>query len=296
MNIKLKSKQMSVLVNIVTLVLFFLIISLSLNTFGLKIQEYEFITMYTDKLVGVGISLVMLKVFLMGINYINRSYISQTLGINYQVVSFIKVIAYIVFILAALENFGYNLTSILALGGVGGLIIGFAAKDIIANLFGYVTVMLDRPFKTGDTIVCNSHSINGVIHKIGFRTTEIMGLDKRPLYVPNSLWVTSTIINASRKTNREIDFKVPLLSTNEILINKICIKTKEYIFAIAEIDTKMGVDVFISEISNEGVLLRVLAYTKNISLSNFFKVKNLINSNLIFLLNKNDIELNIIKS
>ncbi len=106
--------------------------------------------------------------------------------------------------LIMLQTLGYSISGILAFGGVGGIAIGFAAKDLLANFFGGLMIYLDRPFKVGDWIRSDDKSIEGTVENIGWRLTCIRTFDKRPLYVPNSIFNTISVENPSRMTNRRI--------------------------------------------------------------------------------------------
>jgi MscS family membrane protein len=106
--------------------------------------------------------------------------------------------------LVGLDTLGVNIAGLMAAGGIGGLAIGLAARDMIANFFGGVTVFIDRPFGLGDWIVLKDHGVEGVVENIGWRQTMIRKFDKRPVYVPNSLFTTASVENPSRMTHRRI--------------------------------------------------------------------------------------------
>ena len=96
---------------------------------------------------------------------------------------------------------------IVALAGMATVITGFVAisqQDFIKNLFGGVVLYLDRPFSVGDWIYTKSGNIEGTVEKISFRLTLVRGFDKRPIYVPNSTFLTVAVVNASRMSNRRI--------------------------------------------------------------------------------------------
>jgi MscS family membrane protein len=99
---------------------------------------------------------------------------------------------------------GISISGMLAFGGMGGLIVGMAAKDLLANFFGSIMIYLDRPFNIGDWIRSPDRSIEGTVEKIGFRLTVIRTFDKRPLYVPNSVFTNIAVENPSRMHNRRI--------------------------------------------------------------------------------------------
>jgi MscS family membrane protein len=106
--------------------------------------------------------------------------------------------------LVGLDILGFNVTGLMAAGGIGGLAVGFAAKDLLANFFGGLTVFIDRPFGIGDWIIIKDNGVEGVVEDIGWRQTCIRKFDKRPVYVPNSVFTTASVENPSRMTHRRI--------------------------------------------------------------------------------------------
>ncbi|MFP6775527.1 MAG: mechanosensitive ion channel family protein [PS1 clade bacterium] len=99
---------------------------------------------------------------------------------------------------------GFSISSILTFGGVGGIVMGFAAKDMLSNIFGGLMIQMDKPFSTGDWIRSTDHGIEGVVEKIGWRMTRIRTFTKNPVYIPNSIFATIPIETPSRMTNRRI--------------------------------------------------------------------------------------------
>ncbi|MDX1589647.1 MAG: mechanosensitive ion channel family protein [Oleiphilaceae bacterium] len=118
-----------------------------------------------------------------------------------------KLMRAIIFITAGLvmmQNMGYSLSGVLAFGGIGGIAIGFAAKDMLANFFGGAIIYLDQPFKVGDWIRSPDATVEGTVENIGWRVTRIRTFDLRPLYVPNAVFTTIAVENPSRMFNRRI--------------------------------------------------------------------------------------------
>jgi MscS family membrane protein len=112
--------------------------------------------------------------------------------------------------LVALQSLGFSVEGVLAFGGIGGIAIGFAAKDLLANFFGSLMIYFDRPFAVGEWIRSSDKQIEGTVENIGWRLTRIRTFDKRPLYVPNSVFTTITVENPSRMTNRRINETIGL--------------------------------------------------------------------------------------
>lgn len=115
-----------------------------------------------------------------------------------------KLTVTVLIVLPVFQLLGISVSGILAFGGVGGLIVGMAAKDLLANFFGSMIIYLDRPFKVGDWVRSPDRNIEGTVEHIGFRVTRIRTFDQRPLYVPNSVFTSISVENPSRMLNRRI--------------------------------------------------------------------------------------------
>ncbi len=107
-------------------------------------------------------------------------------------------------VLVALQSLGFSVSGVLAFGGIGGIAVGFAAKDLLANFFGGLMVYLDRPFVVGEWIRSPDKDIEGTVEEIGWRLTRIRTFDKRPLFVPNAVFAQVAVENASRMSHRRI--------------------------------------------------------------------------------------------
>jgi MscS family membrane protein len=107
-------------------------------------------------------------------------------------------------VLMAIQNLGYSISGLLASLGIGGLAVALAAKDTLANVFGSLMIIADRPFRIGDTI--RSGEIEGTVEEVGFRSTKIRTFDKSLISVPNSIITNLAVNNLSRMTLRRIRF------------------------------------------------------------------------------------------
>jgi MscS family membrane protein len=107
-------------------------------------------------------------------------------------------------VLLCLQTFGVSVAGVLTLGGIGGIALGFAAKDLLANFFGGLTIYLDRPFSVGEWIRSPDKAIEGTVEYISWRHTRVRAFNKNPIYVPNALFTTIVVENPSRMTNRRI--------------------------------------------------------------------------------------------
>lgn len=106
--------------------------------------------------------------------------------------------------LTVLQTLGVSISGVLAFGGIGGIAVGFAARDLLANFFGSLMIYMDRPFVLGEWIRSPDRNIEGTVENIGWRLTQIRTFDQRPVYVPNSVFATIALENPSRMLNRRI--------------------------------------------------------------------------------------------
>lgn len=94
---------------------------------------------------------------------------------------------------------GQNLTSIVAGLGIAGMAVALAAQDTIKNLFGFIMIALDQPFKVGERINFNGH--DGIIEEIGLRSTKMRRLDGHFVTIPNMKAADDVIHNIGRREN-----------------------------------------------------------------------------------------------
>jgi MscS family membrane protein len=109
----------------------------------------------------------------------------------------LKVILAIIALLVTAQNLGVNITSLLASLSIGGLALGLAAQESIANFLGALAIFLDRPFHIGERIKWDSY--DGVVEKIGLRSTLVRNLEGHLISVPNKTVAQTTIVNVSRR-------------------------------------------------------------------------------------------------
>ncbi len=93
--------------------------------------------------------------------------------------------------------FQWNIGTLLAGLGIGGLAFALAAKDTLANFFGSVTIFTDRPFQMGERVRIGSHE--GIIEEVGFRSTRVRTLTGHLVTIPNSVITNSPVENVSRR-------------------------------------------------------------------------------------------------
>jgi MscS family membrane protein len=109
------------------------------------------------------------------------------------------------FVLTA-QNLGYSVSGLLAGLGIGGLAFALAAKDTVANLFGSVMILIDRPFRIGDWVTLEG--ADGVVEEIGLRSTRIRTFAKTVVSIPNQALANATVENHSLMPKRRVKMTI----------------------------------------------------------------------------------------
>ena len=175
--------------------------------------------------------------------------------------------------LVGLETLGINISAILAFGGIGGIAVGFAAKDLLANFFGGIMIYLDRPFSIGDWVRSPDKNIEGTIEKIGWRLTVIRTFDKRPLYVPNSMFTSIAVENPSRMTNRRIYETIGVRYDDASVLPAIVNDVKVLLQEHPEIDQNQTMIVNFNKFASSSLDFFIYTFTKTTEWIKYHEVK-----------------------
>ncbi len=171
---------------------------------------------------------------------------------------------FVVAMLIILDTLGIHIGALIALGGVGGLALGFAAKDVFANFFSGFMLHITRPFQIGDWIHTLNKETEGTVEHIGFYLTCLRSFDKRPFYVPNSLFSSQIIVNASRMTNRRIYQTVGVRYEDFDVVEKIVNEIREMLKNNSKIDSSQHLLVDFVEYAPSSLNILIYTFTKSI--------------------------------
>jgi MscS family membrane protein len=175
--------------------------------------------------------------------------------------------------LIALQSMGFSLSGVLAFGGVGGIAVGFAAKDLLANFFGGFIIHLDRPFKVGDWVRSPDRNIEGTVEQIGWRLTTVRTFDKRPLYVPNAAFTTIAVENPSRMLNRRISETIGIRYADVSSIADIVSEIRSMLKNHEDIEQNQTLIVNFLAFNASSLDIMVYTFTKTIQWVRYHEVK-----------------------
>lgn len=185
----------------------------------------------------------------------------------------LKVSVLITSILVLLQTLGFNISAVLAFGGIGGIAMGFAAKDLLSNFFGGMMIYLDRPFAIGDWVRSPDRDIEGHVEKIGWRLTNIRTFDKRPIYVPNSLFASIVVENPSRMFNRRIFETIGVRYEDVQVLPKIVDEVKAMLQSHPEIDQGQTLMVNFNSFGASSLDFFIYTFTKTVNWTEYHQVK-----------------------
>ncbi|WP_105901377.1 mechanosensitive ion channel family protein [Vibrio gangliei] len=185
----------------------------------------------------------------------------------------VKVIIFVISTMTMMQTLGLSLSGLLTFGGVGGLIAGLAAKDLLSNFFGGMMVYLDRPFKVGDWIRSPDRNIEGTVEKIGWRMTQIRTFDKRPLYVPNAIFSNIVVENPSRMHNRQINEVIGLRYDDAAKVDLIIDEVRSMVENHPDIDARQTIIVNFNTFGPSSLNFFIYAFTKTVVWVRFHEVK-----------------------
>ena len=185
----------------------------------------------------------------------------------------LKICTIIIGILIGMQTLGMNIAGLLAFGGVGGIAVGFAARELISNYFGGLMIYLDQPFKVGETITSPDREILGTVVDIGWRQTIIQRFDTRTLYVPNSVFTTVAVHNYTRQTNRRIYEYVGIRYDDAEHLEAIVAAVREMIENHPDIDQDNSVMVNFDRFAASSLDIFIYCFSKTTVWAEYHAVK-----------------------
>lgn len=185
----------------------------------------------------------------------------------------LRVSVLITAVLVGLQSLGFSVSGVLAFGGIGGIAVGFAARDLLANFFGGLMVYMDRPFAIGDWVRSPDRDIEGTVEDIGWRVTRIRTFDKRPIYVPNAVFTQVTVENPSRMSHRRIFETMGVRYDDFACVAPIVADIKAMLHAHPEIATDQTMIVNFNKFNDCSLDIMVYTFTKTTQWVLFHEIK-----------------------
>ena len=189
------------------------------------------------------------------------------------IIKSLKIFIFILGLAAVLELWGIKIGPIIAGLGLFGVAVALGAQDLFKNLISGILVLVEKRFKIGDWILVEG-TIEGVVEKIGFRSTVIRKFDKSLAIIPNFQFAENSVVNISETTNWRVRWSITLqYNTTVAQLKKVREEIESYINKSEDFDQSVGVAVRIEKFSDSSIDLLVRCFTASNSWSDSLLVK-----------------------
>jgi len=189
------------------------------------------------------------------------------------IIKSLKILIFILGLAAVLELWGIKIGPIIAGLGLFGVAVALGAQDLFKNLISGILVLVEKRFKIGDWILVEG-IIEGIVEKIGFRSTVLRKFDKSLAIIPNFQFAENAVINISETTNWRIDWAITLqYDTTVDQLKKIRNEIENHIKKSDDFDNAVGVAVRVEKFSDSSIDMRVRCFTASNSFSTWLEVK-----------------------
>lgn len=230
-------------------------------------------------LIAIVINLIFILVLFKIIDFIDRKvsekirneeYDSPMLRFLPLIMKLLKGVVIFIACTGFLQSQGYSVSSILAGFGIGGIAVGMAAKEAIANIFGSFEILSDHVYKVGDYVKLDN--LEGTVEEINMRSTKIRDLDNFLINVPNNIAANAIITNVSRAKKRFINITFGVTySTDSEKIKKAQEILKK--IAIEHKDIHNEFTVAVHDLGDSSINIRFRGYVKSGSYDKFLVVR-----------------------
>ena len=189
------------------------------------------------------------------------------------IIKSLKILIFILGLAAVLELWGIKIGPIIAGLGLFGVAVALGAQDLFKNLISGILVLVEKRFKIGDWIMVDG-IIEGIVEKIGFRSTTIRKFDKSLAIIPNFQFAENAVINVSETSNWLISWIITLqYDTTVNQLKTIRDQIENYINNSEDYNTSVGVAVRIDKFSDSSIDMYVRCFTKTDSWNEWLSVK-----------------------
>jgi len=177
------------------------------------------------------------------------------------IVKSLKILIFILGAAAVLELWGIKIGPIIAGLGLFGVAVALGAQDLFKNLISGILVLVEKRFKVGDWIIVED-IIEGIVERIGFRSTVVRKFDKSIAIIPNFQFAENAVVNISETTNWIISWVITLQYSSTVeQLKKIRDEIEKYITSHKDYDTSLGHAVRVDKFSDSSIDMYIRCFT-----------------------------------
>jgi MscS family membrane protein len=205
------------------------------------------------------------------------------------IVKALKILIFILGAAAVLELWGIKIGPIIAGLGLFGVAVALGAQDLFKNLISGILVLVEKRFKVGDWIIVED-IIEGIVERIGFRSTVVRKFDKSLAIIPNFQFAENAVINVSATTNWIISWVITLqYNTTVEQLKKVRDEIEKYITTHKDYKTSLGHAVRVDKFSDSSIDMYIRCFTVTDDWDEWLKVKERLALEIKQIVEKNNV-------
>ena len=278
--INITSKPLSFLIIVVGLFIAFLILGM----------EHTIIAKLIKSLIIIVISWTLYNLVVELSIYIYR--FTEKLGeeiakeLGSFLIKLLKIFAIGIGVLAILQEWGINISAVIASLGLGGLAFALAAKDTAANLFGGLTVLVDKTMKVGDWIKIGD--VEGIVEDIGLRSSKIRSFEKSLIIIPNQILANQSLENFSRRNVRRIKMIIGVTySTTREQMVKILNEIRNMLKTHPRIAKDQLLMVYFTDFGDSSLNIFIYCFTNTAKWEEYLAIREDVNLKIMEIIERN---------
>lgn len=175
--------------------------------------------------------------------------------------------------LMILPSFGVSVGSVMTVGGIGGIVLGFASKDMLANYVGAIMLHFDQPFQVGDWVRIPERNAEGIVESIGWRQVVVRNFNKEMIYVPNALFGTLVVENPGRMTHRRFKEYMGLRYSDISKVETVVAGIRTYLAVLEGVDQTQPPVVVLERLGAYSVDVLVQFYTPIVDYAGYAELR-----------------------
>ena len=218
----------------------------------------------TRTLVIVALALLLYRVINSMVYSRNRLLTLTGVVIEERLIPFVRtglqLLVWAIVLVIIIQEWGYDVSGLIAGLGLGGLALSLAAQDTLSNIFGFTALVGDRPFVVGDYV--KTKDVEGVIEHVGLRSSRVRQLNQAVVTVPNSMLAAAAILNWSRLSKRQIDMTLNIsYDSNADSVQKLLADIRAYLLEHENVEAD-SVVVFLINLGSSSLEVLVRCYLR----------------------------------
>lgn len=184
-----------------------------------------------------------------------------------------SIVIFVIGGMLVMQILGVDIMPLLAFGGIGAAAIGFASQSVISNFCSGFMINITRPFTIGDWVLLPEKNVEAIVEEIGWYTTVVRDKEKRPIYLPNSIFSQQLVINSSRMSHRRILEKISVRYEDFSKLKTLAEEIKKIAASDPKIESRLPLLVYFIAFGEHSLDIQIDIYTRTTVYEEYLSIK-----------------------